>query len=87
MAQVRLPAALVTLFPGTPRRLELPGATVLEVLDALAVRVPGTRDRLLSAGPDLREHLRVFVDGEAARLETPVRASSTVEVVLAVSGG
>jgi len=87
MAQVRLPTALVTLFPGTPRRLELDGGTVGEVLAALDARVPGIHDRLLTGGPVIREHIRVFVDGEAAELGTPVSPRSAVEVVLAVSGG
>ncbi len=87
MAEVRLPGALVTLFPGTPRRMALPGATVREVLAALDERVPGMHDRLLTAGPEIRDHIKVFVDGEAARLGSPVAAASTVDVVLAVSGG
>ncbi len=87
MAEVRLPGALVTLFPGTPRRLALPGATVGDVLDALNRQAPGMHDRLLAAGPEIREHIRVFVDGEAAGLGSPVAPGSVVDVVLAVSGG
>jgi molybdopterin synthase sulfur carrier subunit len=87
MAQVRLPTALVTLFPGTPRRLDLAGDTVGDVLAALDLRVPGLHDRLFTAGPEIREHIRVFVDGEAAGLGTPVSPRSAVDVVLAVSGG
>lgn len=87
MADVRLPGALVTLFPGTPRRLSLAGATVGDVLAALDEQVPGMHDRLLTAGPAIREHIKVFVDGEAAALASPVAPGSTVDVVLAVSGG
>lgn len=87
MADVRLPGALVTLFPGTPRRLDLPGATVGDVLAALDARVPGMHDRLLTAGPEIREHIRVFVDGEPAALGSRVAAGSRLDVVLAVSGG
>ncbi len=87
MAEVRLPGALTTLFPGTPRRLALPGATVGDVLAALDREAPGMRDRLVVAGPAIREHIRVFVDGEPAGLDSPVAAGSTVDVVLAVSGG
>jgi molybdopterin converting factor small subunit len=87
MAEVRLPTALVALFPGTPRRLELPGATVGDVLASLDARVPGIHDRLLTAGPEIREHIRVFVDGEGADLRTPVTPRSSLDVVLAVSGG
>ncbi len=87
MADVQLPGALTSLFPGTQRRLWLDGTTVAEVLAALDARVPGTADRLLTAGPAIREHIRVFVDGEAAGLGSAVSPGSRVEVVLAVSGG
>ncbi len=87
MAEVRLPTALVTLFPGTPRRLDLAGATVGEVLASLDALVPGIHDRLFMAGPAIRDHIRVFVDGEAAEIATPVSPRSAVDVVLAVSGG
>ena len=36
--------------------------------------MPGLRDRLVEAGPRLRPHINVFVDGEPADLATPVRA-------------
>jgi molybdopterin synthase sulfur carrier subunit len=87
MAEVRLPTALLTLFPGTPRRLVLPGATVREVLASLDSQVPGIHDRLFTTGSEIREHIRVFVDGEAAELGTPVSPRSALDVVLAVSGG
>ena len=44
-------------------------------------------DRLLSAGPAIREHLNVFVDGERAILATPVGREAVVHVIPAVSGG
>jgi molybdopterin converting factor small subunit len=87
MANVRLPGNLVALFPGTPRRLDLEGANVREVLASLDARVPGMHDRLLTAGPEIREHIKVFVDGRQAELLTPVGTSSVVDVVPAVSGG
>jgi molybdopterin synthase sulfur carrier subunit len=87
MAEVRLPGNLVALFPGTPRRLDLPGATVHEVLDSLDGRVPGMHDRLLDAGPEIRQHIKVFVDGRQAELGTPVASGSVVDVIPAVSGG
>jgi molybdopterin synthase sulfur carrier subunit len=87
MADVRLPGNLVALFPGTPRRLDVPGATVREVLRSLDAEVPGMHDRLLTAGPQIREHIRVFVDGRQAELGTPVAPGSVVHVIPAVSGG
>jgi molybdopterin synthase sulfur carrier subunit len=87
VAEVRLPGNLVDLFPGTSRRIDVPGATVAEVLISLDRRVPGMRDRLLTPGPELREHIRVFVDGEQASLATPVAPAAVVHVIPAVSGG
>jgi molybdopterin converting factor small subunit len=87
VATVHLPRSLVALFPGTPRRVEADGATVAEVLDALDRSVPGLRNRLIDAGPTLRAHINVYVDGEVADLTTPVPAGGTVHVIPAVSGG
>ena len=88
MATVLLPRSLLALFPGVERRHELPGndawTTLLAALDATA---PGMRDRLVEAGPRLRPHINVFVDGRPADLGTPVGADATVHVIPAVSGG
>jgi molybdopterin converting factor small subunit len=45
------------------------------------------RDRLVEAGPRLRPHINVFVDGQPADLSTPVADGATVHVIPAVSGG
>ena len=87
MATVVLPRSLVALFPGAQRRCDVPGATVAEVIAGLEVLVPGMADRLLMAGPTIREHLNVFVDGERAGLATPVAGDAVVHVIPAVSGG
>jgi sulfur-carrier protein len=82
-----LPGTLVALFPGVPQRLEVEAATVRGLIAGLEALRPGMADRLLTAGPAIREHIRVFVDGEMATLDTPVSPASTVIVVPAVSGG
>jgi molybdopterin converting factor small subunit len=87
VAIVILPRSLVALFPGTDRRVEVDGSDVGGVIDALERRVPGIRDRLCDAGPTIREHINVFVDGERATLVTPVAPGSTIHVIPAVSGG
>ncbi len=87
MAEVWLPRSLIALFPGAPRRLSAPGGTVAEVVDALDREVPGLADRVVTAGPAIREHINVFVDGEPADLSTPLRPDSTVHIIPAVSGG
>jgi molybdopterin converting factor small subunit len=86
-AVVHLPRSLVALFPGAERRMPAQGATVLEVVLDLDGRLPGLANRLLDAGPSIRTHLNVFVDGERAGLDTPVRPAAQVHVIPAVSGG
>ena len=87
MATVLLPRSLLALFPGVEKRNEVSGTTVAALLDALDGAVPGMRDRLVEAGPRLRPHINVFVDGEPADLGTSVRTDSVVHVLPAVSGG
>ena len=87
MAHVHLPRSLAALLPGVPRRLDVPGATVAEVLRSLDAGWPGAWDRVCEAGPRIREHMNVFVDGQRAALDTPVGEASTVHVIPAVSGG
>lgn len=87
MATVLLPRSLLALFPGVEKRNEVTGTTVAAVLEALDGSVPGMRDRLVEAGPRLRPHINVFVDGEPADLGTAVRVDSVVHVLPAVSGG
>jgi molybdopterin converting factor small subunit len=87
MATVLLPRSLLALFPGVDRRHEVAGDTVVAVIDALDGTVPGLRDRLVEAGPRLRPHINVFVDGSPASLHSGVAATSVIHVIPAVSGG
>lgn len=87
MAMVMLPRSLLALFPGVDKRNEVAGATVAELISGLDATVPGLRDRLVEAGPRLRPHINVFVDGEPGDLATPVQPGSVVHVLPAVSGG
>ena len=86
-AVVHLPRSLVALFPGAERRMPASGATVLEVIRDLDTRVPGVANRVLDAGPSIRRHLNLFVNGERAGLDTPVTPGAHVHVIPAVSGG
>lgn len=87
MATVVLPHSLVALFPGAERRHLVAGQSVDELLAALDATIPGLRERLVEAGPRLRPHINVFVDGSPAELTTPVAPEATVHVIPAVSGG
>ena len=87
MADVRLPSTLTPLFAELPRRLDLDAETVGEAIDRLDERWPGLRDRLCEPGPVLRRHIHVYVDRERAAMDTPIAASSRVDVIAAISGG
>jgi molybdopterin converting factor small subunit len=87
VATVVLPRSLIALFPGAERRHVVAGQSVDDLLAALDAVVPGVRERLVEAGPRLRPHINVFVNGSPADLATAVPAEATVHVIPAVSGG
>ncbi len=85
--RVKLPALLVELFPGSLREVELQAATVAEMVDGLDRLWPGMGDRIRDSRPSIRKHINVFVDGERAKLETPLAPGTKVYVLTAISGG
>lgn len=89
MATVHLPRSLVTLFADPPpRHLEVSAASVGELIGTLDARWPGLRDRVCEPGPQLREHINLFVDGQRVRdLGATLSASSVVHIIPAVAGG
>ena len=87
MADVHLPATLLPLFPGLPRRLDVDAPSVAGAIDDLEAQWPGFRDRLCQPGPVLRPHINVYVDRERAQLDTALGAGSRVDVIAAISGG
>jgi molybdopterin converting factor small subunit len=87
MAELHLPGTLPPLFPNLPRRLELDAADVNDAIEQLDTRWPGLRDRLCEPGPELRQHIHVYVDRERATLETPLESRSRVDVITAITGG
>jgi sulfur-carrier protein len=85
--EVSLPAALVRLFPGAERRVELDAATVAELVERLDARWPGMRDRLCDSTPRVRRGINIFVAGERANLGTPLAPGDRVLVMTAIVGG
>ena len=84
---VTLPAALTALFPGCPRQVGVQAATVAEAMAVLDRRWPGLRDRVCDGTPGLRRHIRVFVRGDLAGLDTRLGPGDEVLVITAISGG
>ena len=88
---VKLPAALVRLFPGSERcvSVAVPAASpaVGDVIDALDSRWPGMRDRICDSTPRIRRHMNVFVRGGRSDLETRLEPGDEMVVLTAISGG
>jgi len=84
---VLLPAALVALFPGSVRQVDLGASTVGEMIDALDSRWHGMRDRLCDSTPAIRRHINVFVEGRRATLDTRLAPGADVVILTAMSGG
>lgn len=87
MATVFIPTQLRRLTEGCDR-LDVDGATVADLVDAVERRYPGFRARV-TAGGDLAPGLSVAVDGETAAhgLAEPVGPSSEVHFIPALGGG
>jgi molybdopterin synthase sulfur carrier subunit len=72
-------------------QVEAAGATVRDVLERVFADNPRARGYVLDDQSALRKHVAVFVDGsmirDRAHLSDTVRATSTVYVFQALSGG
>lgn len=86
MPVVRLRAPLSELAGGR-RELQLDGATVAEVLQALEREHPDVRGWILDEHGAIREHINVFVNREYGREDTAVDESDRLHVLPAISGG
>ena len=86
MAVVRLRAPLSELAGGR-RELELDGATVAEVLQALEREHPDMKGWILDERGAIREHINVFVNKEYGREETALGPCDRVHILPAISGG
>lgn len=84
---VRLPPALLQLYPDAEREVAVEARTVGEALAALEARWPGMRDRLCDATGEVRRQVNVFVAAERARADTPLAPGMRVLVMTALVGG
>ena len=86
MPVVRLRAPLSELAGGK-RELQLEGATVAEVLQALEREHPDVKGWILDEHGAIREHINVFVNKEYGQESTAVSAADQLHVIPAISGG
>ena len=89
MTVVRIPPTLRAESAGE-REIQAEGATVREVLGAVAGRFPELGRRIFEDG-EIARFVNVYVEGEDVRtlggLETPVEDKSTVILLPAMAGG
>jgi len=87
MATVWIPSLMRDLVAGR-ERVDAPGRTVGEVVDALDGVYPGIRDRLCE-GERIAPVLMVWVDGRVARLGLleAIGEQSEIHFLPAVAGG
>jgi molybdopterin converting factor small subunit len=87
MATVYIPTLLQPAAGGVSR-IEVPGATVRQVIAEIERLHPGLQAKLVE-GDRLRPNLSVAVDGEVSPLGLmePVSPDSEVHFVTAISGG
>lgn len=68
--------------------VEAEGATLADLLTDLNRRYPGIRFRIIDEQENIREHIRLFVNGQMVkRLDRPLRPTDEVHIVAALSGG
>jgi molybdopterin synthase sulfur carrier subunit len=87
---VRIPTTLRPMAGGNSQ-VQVEGATLTEVIDALEATHPGFRDRLLDESGAMRKFVNIFVADDDVRylsgLDTPVPPGATVSIIPAVAGG
>ena len=90
MATVRIPPVLRPKTGGEGE-VGAAGATIGEVLEALAAAHPDTREQLFSEGGELNRYVNVYLNDEDVRvldgLGTAVGDSDTVVILPAMAGG
>ena len=89
MVTVRIPTPLRTLTAGE-EQVQVPGATLREVIETLEKKHPGIKDRLLD-DKGVRRFVNIYVGDEDVRfldgLETKVSSGTEVSIVPAIAGG
>ena len=90
MATIRIPTPLRKYTQGQ-EEVQVAGATVQAVLEALEHHAPGIRERIFDDHGKVRRFVNVFVGEEDIRflenLQTPVAERDEVSIVPAIAGG
>lgn len=72
-------------------RIEVPGSTVKECLDAVGSRFPGFSEQIFDGEGRIHRFVNLFLNGEeldrAEALGLPVSEGDDVEILAAIAGG
>jgi len=87
MIRVQVPTPLRS-YTAERASVEAAGGTVAEILADLDRRFPGMRFRMIDEQDRIRQHIRLFVDGEMVReIAHAVRPGQELQILCALSGG
>ena len=90
MSVVKIPTVLRPQVGGN-KEVELAGATVGAVVDALTAQYPSLKSQLLTADGELNRFVNVYVNGQDVRyldgLSTAVAERDEVRLLPAMAGG
>jgi len=90
MARILIPTPL-RQFAEKSDNVELPGATVGEVLGALTTRFPDLKKHLFNDEGKLRSFVNVYLNDEDIRYiqkdASPVKDGDTLSIVPSIAGG
>lgn len=90
MSTVKVPSVLRANVGGA-KELDVAGASVGEVLDALIGQFPPLRDQLLTEDGELNRFVNVYLNGQDVRYldgrETAVGPNDEVRLLPAMAGG
>jgi molybdopterin synthase sulfur carrier subunit len=75
-------------YTGGRTRVEVEGAALGDVLDALDALYPGLRFRIVDEQDRIRPHIRLVVREEFAHtLAHPLESGDEIQIICALSGG
>ena len=90
MSTVRIPPTLRTATGGA-KLVDVPGASVREVIAGLVTAHPGLQSQLLAPDGDLNRFVNAFLNDTDVRhleaLDTPVGEADTLVLLPAMAGG
>ena len=90
MSVVKIPTVLRPQVGGH-KEVELAGATVGAVVDALTTAYPSLKSQLLTVDGELNRFVNVYVNGQDVRyldgLATPLGATDELRLLPAMAGG